>query len=85
MRDTKREAETQVEGEAGSLWKPNEGLHPKTPESQSAKGRCSTTEPPRCPKDMVLNVLSNSLALGVKKLKSRKAEGRNSTQFQEND
>ena len=26
MRDTQREAETQAEGEAGSLWEPNVGL-----------------------------------------------------------
>ena len=48
MRDTEREAETQAEGEAGSLqgarcrtgsWDP--GITPW------AKGRCSTTEPPQ--------------------------------------
>ena len=30
MRDTEREAETQAEGEAGSPWKPNSGLDPRT-------------------------------------------------------
>ena len=50
MTDTKREAETQAEEEAGSL---QGGAQYGTP-SQSpgimtgAKGRCSTTEPPGC-------------------------------------
>ena len=30
MRDTERETKTQAEGEAGSLWEPNEGLNPRT-------------------------------------------------------
>ena len=33
MRDTEREAETQAEGEAGSLWGPDLGLDPRTPGS----------------------------------------------------
>ena len=33
MRDTEREAETQAEGEAGSLQEPDVGLHPRTPGS----------------------------------------------------
>ena len=33
MRDTEREAETQVEGEAGSLGEPDAGLNPRTPGS----------------------------------------------------
>ena len=34
MRDTQREAETQAEGEAGSLWGANAGLDPRTPGSR---------------------------------------------------
>ena len=34
MRDTQREAETQAEGEAGSLWGPDVGLDPRTLGSQ---------------------------------------------------
>ena len=34
MRDTQRKAETQAEGEAGSLWEPDVGLNPKTPGSR---------------------------------------------------
>ena len=33
MRDPEREAETQAEGEAGSLWGPDAGLDPRTPGS----------------------------------------------------
>ena len=51
MRDTERESETYAEGEIGSLW----GILCRTRTQDpgimtSAKGRCSTTEPPRCPK-----------------------------------
>ena len=47
MRDTEREAETQAEGEAGSLWGSDEGLDPRTPGSRPEPkvDRCSTTEP----------------------------------------
>ena len=34
MRDTHREAETQAEGEAGSLHEPDAGLDPRIPGSQ---------------------------------------------------
>ena len=34
MRDTKEEAERYAEGEAGSLWEPDVGLHPRTWGSQ---------------------------------------------------
>ena len=34
MRDTQREAETQAEGEAGSLGEPDAGLNPGTPGSR---------------------------------------------------
>ena len=50
VRDTEREVETQTEGEAGSprgarcgTWSQDPGV------TTWAKGRCSTTEPPRCP------------------------------------
>ena len=34
MRDTEREAETQAEGDAGSLWGADAGLDPRTPGSR---------------------------------------------------
>ena len=34
MRDTHREAETQAEGEAGSMREPDVGLNPRTPGSR---------------------------------------------------
>ena len=34
MRDTKREAETQAEGEAGPTQEPNVGLDPRSPGSR---------------------------------------------------
>ena len=54
MRDTKREAETQAEGEdAGSMQgaqcgtrSQDSGIRPR------AKGRCSTTEQPRNPQNL---------------------------------
>ena len=50
MRDTQREAETQAEGEAGSLQGARCGTRTQDPRSTtSARGRCSTTEPPRYP------------------------------------
>ena len=45
MRDMEGEAETQVEGETGSLWEARGGPKDHT----WAKGRCSTAEPPRGP------------------------------------
>ena len=44
-----RETETQADGEAGSLWRPDAGLDPRTPGSRPGPkaDRCSTTEPPR--------------------------------------
>ena len=50
MRDTEREAETQVDEEAGSLWEVRCGTWSQDPRIRTwAKGGCSTTEPPRCP------------------------------------
>ena len=54
MRDTVREAETQIEGEAGSM----QGAQCRTrswdPRTMPwAKGRCSTAEPPRDPTDNI--------------------------------
>ena len=66
MRGTEREAETQAEGEAGSLsgaqygtWSQNSGITPW------AKGRCSTAEPPRRPQ-----VLPSSKEGGFQQLES---------------
>ena len=55
MRDTEREAETQAEGEAGSM----QGTWCGTPSRDSgimlwAEGRRSTAEPPRCPSSIIL-------------------------------
>ena len=50
MRDTEREAETQAEGEAGSQWEAQCETQTQDPGIRTqAKGRHSTTEPPRCP------------------------------------
>ena len=54
MRDTEREAETQTEGEAGSM----QGARCGTQTQESgimlwAKGRRPTTEPLRCPKKSI--------------------------------
>ena len=50
MRDTEREAESQAEGEAGSLWGAWCRTRSQDPRIMSwVKGKCSTTEPPRCP------------------------------------
>ena len=49
-RHTQREAGTQVEEEADSLWGAWCGTQSQDPRIMTwAKGRCSTTEPPRCP------------------------------------
>ena len=50
MRDIEREAETQAEGEAGSLLGAQCGTQSQDPRITTwAEGRCSTTEPRRCP------------------------------------
>ena len=50
MRDTEREAETQAEGETGSLWGTWCRTRFQDPGITTwAEGRCSTTEPPRSP------------------------------------
>ena len=47
--ETQREAETQAEGEAGSLWEAWGGTWSQDPRITTwAKGRCSTTEPCSC-------------------------------------
>ena len=64
MRDTHREAKTQAEGEAGFLPGARCGTRFQdlrtTPQT---KGRCSTTEPPRCPTSLLfyryLKILTN--------------------------
>ena len=46
MRDMRREAKTQAEGEGGSLWEDQCGSRSQDPGVMTwAKGRCSTTEP----------------------------------------
>ena len=57
MRDPEREVEAQAEGEAGSLRggvQHGTGSHDPGVMTQ-AKGRCSTTEPLRCP---IINVIN---------------------------
>ena len=50
MTDIQREAETQAEGEAGSLWGARCRTQTQDPQvTTRAEGRCSTTKPPRCP------------------------------------
>ena len=50
MRDTEREAETQAEGEAGSMQGPQCGTQSQNPGiTPRSEGRCSTTKPPRHP------------------------------------
>ena len=64
MEDTeRREAETQAEGEAGSLQEPDVGLGPGPRITSCAKGRCQTAEPPRDPRlvDFYLFNLFNEL------------------------
>ena len=73
IRDTQREAETQAEGEAGSLQEPDGGLDPRTPGSwpKPKADRCSTTEPPGRPQnDDFIAVLPNT-ALLIKSLSVR--------------
>ena len=54
--ETQREAERQVDGEAGSLWGARHGTRSQDPGIRPwAKGRRSTTEPPRRPKVLGLN------------------------------
>ena len=53
--ETQKEAETQAEGEAGSLGGARCGTQFQDPRITSwAKGRCSTAEPPRCPQKCIL-------------------------------
>ena len=53
MRDAQREAEIQAEGEAGPPWGARYGTPSQDPRvTPWAKGRCSTTEPPRCPREI---------------------------------
>ena len=52
MRNTEREAETQSQGEASSRRGARCGTRSRDPGIMTwAKGRCLTTEPPRCPCD----------------------------------
>ena len=50
MRNTERGAETQAEGEAGTLQRARCGTQTRDPGIMTGvEGKCSTTEPPRCP------------------------------------
>ena len=54
MRDTEREAETQAEGETGSLWGARCGTRSWDSRIMPwAQGRYSTAEPPRCPNTLI--------------------------------
>ena len=65
VRDTEREAETQAEGEAGSMQGARCGTRSQYPEIMtSAKGRCSTAEPPRHPNIPLLLKSKATLAYG---------------------
>ena len=52
---TEGEAETQAEGEAGSMHRePDVGLHSPGPRDHDlSQSTCSTTEAPRCPADSI--------------------------------
>ena len=55
MRDTQREAETQAERKAGSMLGDQCRTRSQDPRiTPCAKGRCSTTEPLRCPEKQCL-------------------------------
>ena len=55
MRDTEREAETEAEKEAGSLWGAPCRTGSQDPRIMPrAEGRCSTTEPPRHPAIVII-------------------------------
>ena len=49
MRDREREAETQAEGEAGSMQEPDAGLDPGTPGSRPGPQAVLGAEPPGGP------------------------------------
>ena len=60
MTDPEREAETQAEGEAGSMQGAGCGTQSRDPGVTAwAGGRCSTTEPPKCPIFSSLKYLSS--------------------------
>ena len=63
--EREREAETQAEGEAGSMHRePDVGLDPGTPGSgpEPKADRCSTTEPPMLPPSpLFVKLLSKSV------------------------
>ena len=71
MRDTERDAETKAEGEAGFP----QGTQCRTASQDPGitpwvKGRCSTTEPPRCPHTSVSKTTCNYLgSLGQNTIK----------------
>ena len=53
MRDTQREAETQAEGEVGSMQGARCGTRPRDSRiTPWAEGRRYTAEPPRCPRSL---------------------------------
>ena len=70
MRDTKREAETQAEGEAGSMHQePDVGFDPGSPGSRPGPkaGAKPLRHPgiPRSPKEMLLRIDSVTGKLGI--------------------
>ena len=74
MRDTQRETETQAEGEASSMQGARCGIRSRNPGITAwAKGRCSTTEPPRCPQ---LHILKKTLCISGQRLSNADVLGR---------
>ena len=70
MRDTQREAETQAEGEAGSMWGARCGTRSQDPGITSwAEGRRSTAEPPRRPNPRTISniILFNAPIAQIRK------------------
>ena len=69
MRDTQREAETQAEGEAGSMQ--GAGCGTRSWDSRItpwAEGRCSTAKPPRVPPQSLILIQTEQTSKKVRKL-----------------
>ena len=85
MRDPEREAETQAEGETGSLRGPRRGTRFRDPGvTPWAEGRCSTAEPPWCLrgdifKNMIMISGPSMSWTGVGSFYTRAAVGRRRT------
>ena len=77
MKDTQREAKTQVEGEAGSVWGAQCRTRSQDPGiTTCVKGRCSTAEPPKCSRGFSFSLDSIQMqATNVTNITKEKVEG----------